>query len=218
MTVDLVVMAKAPAPGRTKTRCTPPCTPEQAAALATAALTDTLATVQATPARRRLLALDGRPGRWLAPGFAVMPQRGDGLDERLDAAMSDAFATADAAPALLIGMDTPQVTVPMLTDAAQRLADGADAVLGLAADGGYWAIGLRRPTPDGFVGVPMSTASTGVEQHRRLCDLGLRVELLAELRDVDTWGDALAVAGAVPGSGFASTVGRISRQLAVVAR
>ena len=63
--VDLVVLAKAPAPGRTKTRCTPPCTPEQAAALATAALSDTLARVQATPARRRVLVLDGEPGPWL---------------------------------------------------------------------------------------------------------------------------------------------------------
>lgn len=218
MTVDLVVLAKAPAPGRTKTRCTPPCTPEQAAALATAALADTLATVQATPARRRLLALDGEPGRWLTAGFDVMPQRGKGLDERLDAAMHDTFAAATMAPALLIGMDTPQVTVPMLTDAARRLAEGADAVLGLAPDGGYWAIGLQRPTVDGFVGVPMSTASTGREQHRRLCDLGLRVELLAELRDVDTWSDALAVADDAPGSGFASTVGWISRQLAAVDR
>jgi rSAM/selenodomain-associated transferase 1 len=210
--VDIVVLAKAPAPGRTKTRCTPPCSPEQAAALATAALSDTLAMVQATPARRRVLVLDGEPGAWLISGFEVVPQRGDGLDERLDAAMSDAFRVAHA-PALLIGMDTPQVTVSVLTDAAQRLAAGADAVMGPANDGGYWAIGLQRPAPDAFVGVPMSTPSTGAEQHRRLCDLGLGVDLLVELRDVDTWADAVAVAGAVPGSGFASTVARISRQL-----
>jgi rSAM/selenodomain-associated transferase 1 len=211
--VDLVVLAKAPAPGRTKTRCTPPCSPEQAVALATAALSDTLARVQATPARRRVLVLDGEPGPWLSPGFEVVPQRGDGLDERLDAAMNDTFRAPGRAPALLIGMDTPQVTVPMLTDATRRLAGGADAVMGPATDGGYWAIGLQRPAPDAFVGVPMSTPSTGVEQHRRLCDLGLGVELLAELRDVDTWADAVAIAGAVPGSGFASTVERISRQL-----
>jgi len=212
-TVDLVVLAKAPAPGRTKTRCTPPCSPEQAAALAAAALSDTLAMVKATPARRRILVLDGEPGAWLTSGFEVVPQRGDGLDERLDAAMSDAFRVADRVPALLIGMDTPQVTVPVLTDATRRLADGADAVMGPAADGGYWAIGLQRPAPDAFVGVPMSTPSTGAEQHRRLCDLGLGVQLLAELRDVDTWADAVAIAGIVPGTGFASTVERISRQL-----
>jgi uncharacterized protein len=211
--VDLVVLAKAPTPGRTKTRCTPPCSPEQAAALATAALSDTLARVQATPARRRVLVLDGEPGPWLIPGFEVLPQRGDGLDERLDAAMSDAFRVDAPVPALLIGMDTPQVTVPVLTDAARRLAGGADAVMGPAADGGYWAIGFQRPVPDAFVGVPMSTPVTGAEQHRRLCALGLDVDLLPELRDVDTWADAVAIAGVMPGSGFASTVARISRQL-----
>jgi glycosyltransferase A (GT-A) superfamily protein (DUF2064 family) len=115
-------------------------------------------------------------------------------------------------------MDTPQVTVPMLTDATRRLAEGADAVMGPAADGGYWAIGLQRPAPDAFVGVSMSTPATGLEQHRRLLTLGLAVELLGELRDMDTWVDALAIAGAVPGSRFASAVERISRQLAGAGR
>lgn len=212
--IDLVVLAKAPAPGRTKTRCTPPCLPVQAAALAAAALRDTLATVQATPARRRVLVLEGEPGPWLTPGFEVVPQRGDGLDERLDAAMSDALDRPGSTPALLIGMDTPQVTVAMLTDAAERLVAGADAVLGPASDGGYWAIGLQRRAPGAFVGVPMSTPTTGRAQHRRLRRLGLGVELLGELRDVDTWCDALAIAHDLPGSGFASTVRRIRRQLA----
>jgi rSAM/selenodomain-associated transferase 1 len=211
--VDVVVLAKAPAPGRTKTRCTPPCTPEQAAALAAAALSDTLATVRATPARRRLLVLDGAPGRWLPPGFEVLAQRGIGLDERLDAAMADTFGTSVAVPALLIGMDTPQVTVPALADASRRLVDGADAVIGLATDGGYWGVGLQRPAPRAFLGVPMSTSTTGAEQYRRLHALGLGVELLPELRDVDTWADAVAVAEAVPASGFAATVERIRRCL-----
>jgi hypothetical protein len=216
--VDVVVLAKAPAPGRTKTRCTPPCTPEQAAALAAAALGDTLATVRATPARRRLLVLDGEPGRGLPPGFEVVPQRGAGLDERLDAAMADAFGAETVVPVLLIGMDTPQVSVSALVDASRRLLDGADAVIGPATDGGYWAVGLRRPVSGAFVGVPMSTATTGAEQRLRLQALGLGVELLAELRDVDTWADAVAVAEAVPGSRFAATVDRINRQMAPVGR
>jgi len=211
--VDLVVLAKAPAPGRTKTRCTPPCRPEQAAALAAAALADTLLTVRATPARRRVLVLEGEPAAWLPAGFDVLAQRGAGLDERLDAAMSDAFGPRPEVPVLLIGMDTPQVTVPLLAAAAARLAGGADAVLGLATDGGYWAVGLQRPAPDAFVGVPMSTASTGAAQQRRLSGLDLAVELLPELRDVDTWADAVAVAGEVPGGCFASTVERIGRRL-----
>ena len=215
---DVVVLAKTPAPGRTNTRCTPPCTPEQAATLAAAALADTLAAVRATPARRRLLVLDGTPGPWLPAGFEVLPQRGDGLDERLDAAMADVFVGAGGAPALLIGMDTPQVTPSVLTDAAARLVGGADAVMGPARDGGFWAIGFRRPAPDAFVGVPMSSPTTGTEQRRRLDHLGLDVDILPELRDVDTWDDAVTVAEAMPGTGFASAVAVVSGRLDRVGR
>jgi hypothetical protein len=64
----LLVIAKQPVPGRVKTRLVPPCTHEQAAVLAEAALADTLRTVLATPARRRVLVLDGRPGPWSPVG------------------------------------------------------------------------------------------------------------------------------------------------------
>src|SRR6201997_2625355 len=104
-TITLLVIAKQPLPGRVKTRLAPPCTHEQAAALAEAALAATLHTVLPVPAARRVLVLDGEPGPWLPPGFDVVPQCGGPLDERLAAA----FAGADG-PALLIGMDTPQIT------------------------------------------------------------------------------------------------------------
>jgi len=214
---DLVVLAKAPAPGRTKTRCTPPCTPEEAAVLAAATLRDTLAVALATPARRHVLVLDGAPGEWLPPGFDVLPQRGDGLDERLDAAFADvagATRVAAAAPVLLIAMDTPQVSVALLTAAAQRLAAGADAVLGPACDGGYWAVGLQGAVPGAFAGVPMSAATTGRDQRRRFDQLGLRVETLPVLRDVDTWADAVALAPTTGTGCFAGAVRRISGRIA----
>ncbi|NEA38306.1 DUF2064 domain-containing protein, partial [Streptomyces sp. SID11385] len=134
----LLVIAKEPRAGRVKTRLTPPFTPAQAAALAEASLTDTLRTVAAAPATRRVLVLDGTPGPWLPPGFDVVPQCAGGLDERLAAAFA-----ACAGPALLIGMDTPQVT-PALLDV--RLAKG-EAVFGPALDGGFWALGLAAPAP-----------------------------------------------------------------------
>ncbi|HEY2281432.1 MAG TPA: hypothetical protein VGI00_23990 [Streptosporangiaceae bacterium] len=91
----LLVMAKQPVPGRVKTRLVPPCTYEQAAALAEAALADTLHTLLTVPARRRILVLDGRPGPWLPPGFDVVPQCGGLLD--VDTA-ADAVAVARQAP------------------------------------------------------------------------------------------------------------------------
>ncbi|MFC9290815.1 glycosyltransferase, partial [Streptomyces sp. NPDC057052] len=65
----LLVIAKEPLPGRVKTRLTPPFAPWEAAALAEAALADTLAAVAAAPAVRRRLVLDGAPGPWLPPGL-----------------------------------------------------------------------------------------------------------------------------------------------------
>ncbi|WP_428957029.1 TIGR04282 family arsenosugar biosynthesis glycosyltransferase [Streptomyces sp. cg35] len=195
----LLVIAKEPRPGRVKTRLTPPFTPEQAASLAEAALADTLDTVAATPADRRILVLDGAPGPWLPPGFDVVPQVAGGLDARLAAAFAGC-----AGPALLIGMDTPQVTPELLS---VDLADG-DAWFGPAADGGFWALGLATPDPALLRGVPMSTPETGAAQRERLVAAGLRVRDLPELRDVDTADDACAVAALAPGSRFAARLAR----------
>ncbi|MGV9288070.1 TIGR04282 family arsenosugar biosynthesis glycosyltransferase [Streptomyces sp. NPDC003719] len=206
MAATLLVIAKEPRPGRVKTRLTPPFTPAQAAALAEAALADTLHTVAATPARRRVLVLDGSPGPWLPAGFDVVPQCAGGLDERL----AQAFAGC-AGPALLIGMDTPQVTPELLTvDFA-----GCDAYVGPAEDGGFWALGLARPDPALLRGVPMSTPVTGAVQRERLVAAGLRVRDLPPLRDVDTAADARAVAALAPHGRFAA---RLAACPAVTAR
>lgn len=196
----LVVMAKAPAPGRTKTRLCPPCTPDQAAGLAAAALHDTLTAVARSRARRRILLLDGVPGPWVPAGFEILPQRGGGLAERLAAGIDDV-----AQAAVVVGMDTPQVTPDLLDLALHGLAR-ADAVLGPAEDGGYWAIGLHRPDPAAFLGVPMSTSLTGAAQRDRLRDLGLSVRELPVLRDVDEIEDATAVARSAPHTRFAGAL------------
>jgi len=195
MATTLLVIAKEPRPGRVKTRLTPPFTPAQAAALAEAALADTLRAVAATPARRRVLVLDGVPGPWLPAGFDVVPQCAGGLDERL----ADAFAGC-AGPALLVGMDTPQVTPELLTVDFS----GCDAYFGPAEDGGFWALGLARPDPGLLRGVPMSTPVTGAVQRERLVSAGLRVRDLPPLRDVDTAADARAVAALAPHGRFAA--------------
>jgi rSAM/selenodomain-associated transferase 1 len=206
----LLVIAKEPVPGRAKTRLSPPLSLEEAAALASAALEDTLAAVAAVPARRRIVVLDGSPGPWLPCGLEVVAQRGDGLAERLGAAFADV-----GEPALLIGMDTPQLTPELLGQALGRLtAADVDAVLGEAPDGGYWAIGLRDADPAAFAGVAMSVPTTAAAQRARLEALGLRVGELPALRDVDTYADALAVAGLAPGTRFAAALRELAREAA----
>jgi rSAM/selenodomain-associated transferase 1 len=195
----LLLLAKEPLPGRVKTRLTPPCSPEQAADLAAAALRDTLDAVLAVPGCRPLLVLDGRPPGWLPAGLAVVPQVPGGLDERL----AGAFAAAGPGPALLVGMDTPQVGTDLLAAAVRALGD-TDAVFGEAADGGWWALGLRRPDPGLLRGVPTSRSDTGARQRARLLAAGLRVAELSVQRDVDTAADADAVAAVAPGTPFAA--------------
>jgi rSAM/selenodomain-associated transferase 1 len=204
--VQLCVIAKEPVPGRVKTRLCPPCTPDQAAAVAVASLADTLAVVRRVPAARRVLVLDGRTGPWLPPGFDVVAQAGGGLGDRLAHAFAVCFAARPCEAVVLIGMDTPQVRAEQLIAAADRLDADADAVIGLATDGGYWLIGLARPVPGAFAGVPMSTARTGAAQRARLHRLGCRTAMVERLTDVDDAVTAVEVARSVPGSRFAAVV------------
>jgi hypothetical protein len=208
--VTMAVIAKSPEPTRVKTRLCPPCTPVEAAALARAALADTLDAVLHTPARRHVLVLDGRCGSWLPNGIEVIFQRGTGLADRLAAAFGDI-----GGPALLIGMDTPQVTPELLGWCADRLLeDDTDAALGRAIDGGWWCIGLRRADPAVFLDVPMSTPTTCDAQRRRLQALALRVVDLPVLADFDDIDAACDVAAAIPTSRFARSLA----QLPVMAR
>ncbi len=210
---QILVLAKAPVSGRAKTRLCPPYDPEQAASLARAALDDTVAVVTATPVQRRVLVVD-EPALDVTPaGFQLLVQRGDGLDERIANALDDAWAGATL-PMLLVGMDTPQLRSRLLLAALRRLIDGCDAVLGPAWDGGFWALGLRRPSATLVRGVPMSLPCTGDLVRDRLRGASLRLSLLPILRDVDTAADADAVAHACPDSRFA----RALRSLRATAR
>jgi uncharacterized protein len=191
----LIVIAKEPLPGRVKTRLHPPFTLEQAAELAAAAIDDTLAAVADLPASRRILLFEGSHPPRSADGYDIMPQSAGDLDERLAAAFD-----AVNGPTVLIGMDTPQLTAADLAPAFAPWED-VDAWFGPADDGGFWALGLRDPRGDLIRGVPMSRDDTGALQLARL--KGLRIGMLRELTDVDTFDDARRVAAAAPATTFA---------------
>jgi glycosyltransferase A (GT-A) superfamily protein (DUF2064 family) len=205
----VLVMAKAPEAGRVKTRLCPPCTPVEAAAIAEAALGDTLDAVVACQADRKVVALAGPAGPWLPPGVEVISQRGDQFDERLVHAWED-LRCSSGGWGLQIGMDTPQVTAALLDEQLDALTSRSragrvrlrpPAILGPATDGGWWLIGLPGSEPRAvFAGVPMSTSHTGRAQAQRLRSLGLDVVLAPELRDIDDTEDLRLVTTEIPDS------------------
>jgi len=205
--ITVAVVAKECLPGKVKTRLTPALSPEGAARVASASLADTLSTVRALPAERRVLFFDGDVVPESADGFDVLHQPGGGLDERL----GFLFDAIDG-PLLLVGMDTPQVSADDLAPVFDQPERGA--WFGPAEDGGFWSLYLHDPTGDLLRGVPMSRDDTGAVQLARLTDAGLDVGILGELLDVDTVPDAERVAEIAPESDFtqalrAETVGSL---------
>jgi uncharacterized protein len=207
--VALLVVAKAPEPGRAKTRLAATVGDRVAADIAAAALLDTLDAVAAAPVAARVVALTGDLDaaargdeiRRRLESFTVFEQRGDGFADRLANAHADA---ADGFPVLQIGMDTPQVTAELLTRCARRLLQ-ASAVLGLACDGGWWVLGVRAPTmAECLRSVPMSQPDTGDLTLKALRYKGIDVVLVERLADFDVVDDVAAVRHAcAPGCRFA---------------
>lgn len=189
----VLVVAKAPVPGLAKTRLAASVGDTMAADIAAAALLDTLDAVAAAPVAERVVALTGDLGQACRSDeivdrladFTVIPQRGDGFAERLMHAHEDA---ASGLPVLQIGMDTPQVSAELIAVCGHALVD--DAVLGLAADGGWWVLGVQDPAiARCLVDVPMSQPDTGARTLDALRGAGFHVDLVAELADVDTVAD-----------------------------
>ena len=211
--VTLLVVAKAPEPGRAKTRLAATVGDRVAAEIAAAALLDTLDAVAAAPVAGRVVALTGDlDGAASAAeiqhrleAFTVVEQRGDSFADRLANAHADA---ADGYPVLQIGMDTPQVTVELLASCAGRLLE-TPAVLGLARDGGWWVLGVRTPTDaDCLRTVPMSRSDTGELTLKALRNNGIDVAPMHQLADFDIVEDVATVRDACAA---ASLFARVTR-------
>jgi len=202
----LVVIAKECVPGMVKTRLSPPFSLEQAAHLAAASLSDTLAATAAVSADRKILYFHGNNVPAEAAAFEVVKQPGGTLDERL-AHIFDLLSE----PVFLVGMDTPQITPTLIEAACAQWPMDVDAWFGPARDGGFWGLGLARMPNRGAIvrGVPMSTEHTGKRQLERLEHAALRVQLLPPLTDIDTAETLFEVAQLLPGSSLSVALARV---------
>lgn len=184
----LLVIAKQPAPGQTKTRLSPPLRPEQASELYECFLRDTLEVARAVPDVSRLVhyAPDEASDYFerLAPDFGRRPQVGDDLGQRLDQVLTHCLQDG-CEQAVIMDSDSPTLPPAYVAGAFDSLK-AADVVLGPCEDGGYYLIGLTRPQPRLLREVQMSTPNVLRDTLALANGAGLRVALLPTWFDVDT--------------------------------
>lgn len=202
----MVIMAKQPHPGRTKTRLCPPLTAEQAAELYQCFLHDIIGTVrdatQNQPDIAPYIAFAPLSAadyfQQLAPAFGLLPQVGERLNERLQSVFDFCFEQGFQQVAA-INSDSPTLPEAYLIEGFERLKT-ADVVLGPCEDGGYYLIGMKRPIPEIILPVKMSTEKVLHTTLGLIEANGLTVELLPTWYDVDRIEDLERLKGEMDGS------------------
>lgn len=196
MKVSLLVFARSPMPGRTKTRLIPALGREGAAQLHAALVRDTLdRAVAADTGRVELWAADADEEAFLQTlagmhGISVHEQRGTDLGERMAGALAQ--STDDGRPAMVIGCDCPTLSVEDIRAAAGALRHN-DAVLVPAHDGGYVLIGLHSARDELFNHMPWGSDQVLAETRRRLAQSGWSWAELPPRADVDRPEDLAAL-------------------------
>lgn len=186
----LAVMAKAPRPGKVKTRLAPPLTLDQSASLNICFLRDTTANIAAVRGGAGVLCYtpvgDESAFTGIAPvGFSLIEQRGDGFGERLYFAATDLLACGFGA-VCLIDSDSPTLPHAALQQAVDELSRPGDRViLGGSHDGGYYLIGLKQAHTAPFERITWSTEFVLAETLERCAEAGLEVVHLPTWYDVD---------------------------------
>jgi rSAM/selenodomain-associated transferase 1 len=184
----LIVIAKAPVAGRTKTRLVPPLTPDEAAKLSAAFLQDTVATgLQLEWERLSVIHPrgDGQLLRTQLPDdVRLVEQRGVGLGDALAYAFEHHFDEGFDR-VVLIGSDNPTLPAVLIETAVRVLESQRDLSIGPTSDGGYYLIGMRQPYPVLFERIEWSTARVYTQTVERAKQCGLNVHSVAEWYDID---------------------------------
>ena len=182
----LIVVAKRPAPGKTKTRLSPPLTPELASALYECFLRDTLDLMRQVEEAQHVIAYLDEPDYFkrLAPDFELIPQDGHDLGERLDNTLA-MYLSRGYERTVIMDSDSPTLPPEYLSQAFSILADGADVVLGPCDDGGYYLIGIKQPTPRLLREVQMSTPAVAENTIALAREEGLDLVTLPTWYDID---------------------------------
>ena len=192
----LVVMAKQPAAGITKTRLCPPFSPEQAAAFSEALLLDTFDLAGSLPGVQLAAAITPASARAYfeqitPPGTILLPVDGADIGQCLSRSF-EALFQAGFTKVLALNADGPSLPPSYLLQALDLLEDH-DALIGPGEDGGYYLVGLKSPCPQLFRGIEWSTPRVLEQTLARLDALGLRTALTPPWYDVDTVREAARI-------------------------
>lgn len=187
----LLIFIKEPVPGRVKTRLAAEIGADAACHVYRQCVERTLErltelrddiTLCVEPAEA-----SGRIQAWLGSAWPVQPQRGATLGERLADATDRTF-TEGVQRVVVIGTDSPWLD-DTLVEKAFSAMERADLVLGPAVDGGYYLVGLAKPAPGLFRGIPWSTSRVLDQMLANARTLGRAVSLLPEGYDIDRLAD-----------------------------
>lgn len=192
----LIIFAKRPAPGRVKTRLSPPLSPEQAAELYRCMLLDTLAKAATFSGSEKHIFYE--PDELAAafftesaPGIACTPQEGEDLGARMANAFRRLLALGYGRVAI-IGTDLPDLPMEYVDEAFGLLESGkADAVFGPSEDGGYYLVAMGELHGELFRDIPWSSGEVLEKSLGKAAEAGVRVSLLPVWHDVDTADDLL---------------------------
>ena len=189
MSSALLIFLRNPVLGQVKTRLAAGVGAVRALAVYRELLAHTRAVTQALPVAKTLYYADyvNLEDEWSNSLFAKKLQPSGDLGERMAAAFAGTFA-AGASRVVIIGTDCPDISTDLLTTAFAQLTDH-DVVVGPAADGGYYLLGLRRFVPELFADIAWSTAQVLPQTLQRCQRVGLSVAQLPVLSDLDTADD-----------------------------
>lgn len=189
----LIIFVKYPEPGKVKSRVASDLGAEKAAEVYSLMTETTIEKVSKPDTHRTIIFFDP-PEReneitdWLGSGkLSYERQVGTTIGEKMSNAFFSVFSRGTE-KAVLIGTDIPEITA----DTARVAFDGlneTDVVLGPAADGGYYLLGLRKPEPRLFRYIDWSTNVVLTQTIDRIKELRLEYSLLETLSDVDTFDD-----------------------------
>lgn len=186
----LMIFAKPPVPGRVKTRLAKDLGEQAATDIYRKLLNHTAKVVNRVDCRKQLWLTNPAESGSELPEFAesdTLIQKGRNLGERISYAFRQAFESGNDR-VVIIGSDCPDITVKLIEDAFQAL-DESDLVIGPGEDGGYWLLGMKEYRPELFREVAWSTPAVLAQTEKIADRLGLHVDKLKMLNDIDTISD-----------------------------